>query len=138
MLTSSINPVLARSLEEASAALIESIRKAIRNFYAAPIAHRTAYHSGSTLNFWETRVLSNLENYHGNVQAALRAYRDGEIEPITIEGASYKGLSKAIDSDMNWALEQDRLAVDEALDRVVGVADQIHRLGNAELTRMGR
>src|SRR3989442_392679 len=128
-MTSAINPELAQSLEDASAALIESIRKAIRNFYASPADHRRAFQSGSTLKFWETRVLSNLEKYHGNVQAALRAYRGGDIEPITIEGASYKGISKAIDADMYWALKQDRSAVDEAIDRVVGVADQIHRLG---------
>jgi hypothetical protein len=137
-MSSSIDPELAHSLEHASAALMESIREAIHNFYAAEEDHRRAFQSGSTLNFWETRVLSNLEQYHQSVQAALGAYEAGDIEPITIAGASYKGISKAIDCDPEWALNQDRLAVDEAIDRVVGIADRIHRLGNAELTRMGR
>ena len=34
--------------------------------------------------------------------------------------------------------EQNRLAVEEALDRVVMVADRIHRLGYDELERAGR
>ncbi len=84
-------------------------------------------------------MLPNLEEYHSGVQAALRAYQGGDIEPITLEAASYAGLSKDLDGfHMDWMLEQDRLAVDEAIHRVVGVADQIHRLGDDELTRMGR
>jgi hypothetical protein len=138
-MTSTIDPELARSFEDASAALIDRVRQAIRDFHAAPPDHRMAWESRSTPKRWETRVLPNLEEYHSGVQVALRALQAGDIEPITLEAASYAGLSKDLDGyHMDWMLEQDRLAVDEAIHRVVGVADQIHRLGYDELEKTGR
>jgi hypothetical protein len=138
-MASAIDPELARSFESASGALIERIRQAIRNFHAAPSDHRMAWESRNMPKRWETRVLGNLEEYHSGVQAAFRAYQGGDIEPITLEAASYKGLSKDLDGyNMDWMLEQDRLAVEDAIHGVIDVADQIHRLGYEELERTGR
>jgi hypothetical protein len=138
-MTSTIGPELAHSFEDASADLIESIRRAIRGFQTAPPDHRAAWESRQMPQLWETEVLPNLEDYHNYVQAALRAYHSGDIRLITREAASYKGLSKDMDGyHMDWMLEPDRLAVGEAIHRVIGVADQIHRLGYHELERTGR
>ena len=92
MPTSTIDSELARSLEDASAALIDRIRQAIGVFRAASPDYQAAWELRSTPKDWETQVLSNLEEYHSGVQAALRAYQGGDIEPITLEAASYKGL----------------------------------------------
>ena len=73
------------------------------------------------------------------VHAALLAYEGGDIEPITLEAASYAGLSKDLDGyRVDWMTEPNRLAFEEALDRVVMVADRIHRLGYDELERTDR
>jgi hypothetical protein len=88
---------------------------------------------------WETRVLANPEGYHRNVQSALQACRAGDIKPITLAASSYGGLSKDLDGyHMQWMLEPDQVAVDEGIDRVVSVADRIHRLSYDELERAGR
>jgi hypothetical protein len=138
-MTSAIDPELARSFEDASAGLLDRIREAIRNFRAASPDDQVDWELRSTPREWETRVLSNLEEYHSGVQAALRAYQSGDIEPITLEAASYKGLSKDLDGyRLDWMTEQNRLAVEEAIGRVVRVASRIHRLGDDELTSMGR
>jgi hypothetical protein len=138
-MTSSIDSELVRSFENASAALIESIREALRNFRATSPDNQAAWESRSTPSDWETRVLSNLQKYHDHLKIALPEYRAGDITRITRVAGTYKGLSKHLDGyALDWATEHNRLAVDAAVDRVVELADQIHRLGNAELTRMGR
>jgi hypothetical protein len=135
----SIEPDLARSFEDASATLIDRIRQAIRDFRAAPSDEQAEWELRSMPREWETRVLSNLGEYHRGVHAALRAYEVGDIEPITLEAASYAGLSKELDGyRVDWMTEPNRLAYEEALDRVIMVADRIHRLGYGELERSGR
>jgi hypothetical protein len=136
--TSTIDPQLPRSLEDASAALIDRIRKAIRDFRAAPADGSDAWESWRTPQPWETRVLSNLERYHRHLKAAVTSYDAGDIKPITHEASSYAGLAKDLDFDVRWMTEQNRSAFEEALNRVVMVADRIHRLGYDELERTGR
>ena len=137
MTNSAIDPNLPRSLEDASARLIDRIRQAIRDFRTAPPDGSDAWESWRTPQPWETRVLSNLERYHRHLKAAVTAYDAGDIKPITHEASSYAGLSKDLDFDTRWMTEQNRLAVEEALDHVVIVADRIHRLGYDELERAG-
>jgi hypothetical protein len=136
---SAINLELARSFEDASAALIHSIRQAITVFRTGPPDYQADWESRSTPQDWEKQVLSNLQRYHSGVRAALHAYRGGDIKPITLEAARYKGLSKGLDGyRMDWMTEQNRFAVEEAMDRVMGAADEIHRLGYDELEKAGR
>ena len=137
-MTSTIDPELARSLEEASAALIERIRAAIRDFYAAQPAGWETWELWRTPKPWEGRALTNLERYHSHLQAAMRAYQAGDIEPITLEAASYGGLAKDLDFDRAWMTEQNQEAVQQAVRQVVRVADRIHRLGYDELEKTGR
>jgi hypothetical protein len=138
-MTSTIDSELAQSFVDASAALIDRVRQAIRAFRAAPPEYQAAWELRSTPTAWETRVLTNLHEYHDGVQAALRAYHNGDIEPITLEAASYKGLSKDLDGyRLDWMTEQNRVAVEDAIRQVVRVANRIHHLGDDELTRMGR
>jgi len=73
-------------------------------------------------------MLPNLERYHSDLQAAMRAYHAGDIMPITLAAASYAGLSKDLEFDMSWMTEQDRAAVQKGVQQVVAVADRIHRL----------
>lgn len=83
-------------------------------------------------------MLPHLEEYHSNLQAALRASHAGDITKITREAASFAGLSEDLEFDMGWMTEQNQSAVQRAIDRVVMVADQIHRLGYKALTSTGR
>jgi hypothetical protein len=136
--SSTIDPELARSLEVASTALIDLIRQAVRDFRAAPPHGSEAWELWRTPEPWESRVLSNLERYHRHLQEAVNAFKAGDIRPITLEASSYAGLSKDLDFDTRWMTEQNRIAFEEALDRVVMVADRIHRLGYDELERTGR
>jgi hypothetical protein len=133
-----IDPNLPRSLEDASTQLIDRIRQAIRDFRAAPPDGSDVWESWRTPQPWETRVLSNLERYHRHLKEAIAAYDAGDIKPITHEASSYAGLAKDLDFDMRWMTEPNRSAFEEALDRVVMVADRIHRLGYDELARTGR
>jgi len=138
MPTSTIDPELARSFEDASAALIDRIREAIRDFHAAPPHGWEAWEVWRTPEPWEGRALTNLERYHGNLQAALRAYHAGDITQITRQAGSYRGLAKDLDFSFAWMTQENRLAVEEALDRVVTVAARIDHLGYDELERTGR
>ena len=137
-MTSTIDPELVRSLEDASAALIERIREAIRDFYAAQPADWETWELWRTPKPWEGRALTNLERYHSHLQAAMGACQAGDIEPITLEAASYGGLSKDLDFDKAWMTEQNQEAVQQAVRQVVRVADRIHRLGYDELEKTGR
>jgi hypothetical protein len=137
-MTSTIDPELARSLEDASTALIDRIRRAIDDFHAAPPHGWETWEMWRTPKPWEGRVLPNLERYHDHLQAALRAYAAGDITQITHEAGSYKGLAKDLDFDFAWMTEQNRAAVEQAISRVVHVASRIHRLGYDELERAGR
>ena len=137
-MASTIDPALAGSLQEAGAALIDSIRRAIHDFYAAPPAGWQAWELWRKPEPWETRVLPNLEDYQRDIQSALRAHRAGDIKPITRAAANYGGLSKDLEFDMAWRTEQNRLAVEQAARQVVRVADRIHRLGYEELEKAGR
>jgi hypothetical protein len=138
MNAANIDRALATSLEEASAELIARVRKAIQSFYTNPPQGWEAWENWRTPKPWETRVAPNLDLYHGDVQAALRAYHTGDIRPITLAAASYVGLSKDLDFDMSWMTEENRTAIDSAVEHVVTVAYRIHRLGYEALKNTGR
>jgi hypothetical protein len=123
--SSPIDPELLRSFEDASAALADCIRAAVRGFYADPPHGWEAWELWRTPEPWETRVLSNLERYHGHLQAALRAYHAGDIRRITHAAGAYKGLAKDIEFDTGWMTEQNRLAVDRAIEQVVRALAEI-------------
>ena len=137
-MTSPIDPELARSFDDASASLIGRIRQAIDDFHAAPPHGWETWELWRTPKPWETRVLTNLQRYHDHLQSALRAYERGDITQITNEAGSYKGLAKDLDFDFSWMTEPNRSAVEEAISRVVHVANRVHQLGYDELERMGR
>ena len=82
-MTSTIDPKLVRSFEDASAALIERIREAIRDFYAAQPADWETWELWRTPKPWEGRALTNLERYHSHLQAAMRHRVSG---PTATEG----------------------------------------------------
>jgi len=128
MATANIDPALASSFEQSSAELIDRIRQAIRDFQANPPLGWQTWESWRTPKPWEARVLPNLERYHSDLQAAMRAYHAGDIMPITLAAARYAGLSKDLEFDMSWMTEQDRAAVQKVVQQVVAVADRIHRL----------
>jgi hypothetical protein len=133
-----IDKNLARSLELASAHLIAKVRKAIEDFYANQPTGWQTWEIWRTPQPWKERVLPNLEQYHAELEKAMRALQAGDIKPLTLWGATYVGLGKDLDFDMRWMTEQNRLAVDEAVDRLVGVAGTIHRLGYEALAKVGR
>jgi hypothetical protein len=138
MATATIDPELIRSLEYASAQLTARIRDAIDGFYASLPPEWVTWETRRTPKPWETRVLPNLERYHQDLKTALQAYDAGDIKPITLAAAAYAGLSKDLEFDMSWMIEQDRIAVQKVVDQVVTIADQIHRLGYEALTTDGR
>jgi hypothetical protein len=88
--------------------VIDRIRKAIRDFRAAPPDGSDAWESWRTPQPWETRVLSNLERYHRHLKAAVTSYDAGDIKPITHEASSYAGLAKDLDFDVRWMTAQNR------------------------------
>jgi hypothetical protein len=85
------------------------------------------------------RTLPRLEDYFGEFQAALRALGAGDIVPIMLLASGCGWLSRDLEIyDKGWMLDEDRLAVEGAISRVVNVTDRIHRLGHDELARTGR
>lgn len=136
--STTIDAKLAKTFESASAELTARIRAAISEFYAKPPHGWQAWEFRRTPKPWEERVLTNLENYHKELESALRAYQTGDVKPITLAAAGYAGLSKDMEFDMNWMTDANRLAIREAVTDLVLVADSIHRLGYAELAKAGR
>ncbi len=138
MPTATIDPELIKTFEHASAQLIARVRDAISSFYSSPPSGWEAWDTWRTPKPWETRVLPNIERYQLDLGTAARAYEAGDIKPITLTAASFAGLSKDLEFDMSWMTEQNRMAVQKAVDQVVTVADKIHRLGYEALTTTGR
>jgi len=138
MNAANIDHALASSLEQASAALIARVREAIHSFYMSPPQGWETRDAWKTPKPWETRVLPNLDRYHSDLQAALRAYNAGDIRPLRLAAAGYAGLSRDLEFDMSWMTEQNRTAAQNAIERVVTVADRIHRLGYDVLKNTGR
>jgi hypothetical protein len=138
-MSSALEPDLIRSFEHASATLIDRIRGAINRYHVAAKEQRADGQARSTPQAWERRVLPNLENSHRHVQAAVDLYRQGDITRLAQEAGAYAGLSKDLDGyQMDWMVEDDRRAVEEAITDMVLVADRIHRLGYEELERISR
>lgn len=136
--SASIDKKLVKSFESASRELLARIRVAIGDFYANPPQGWQAWELRRTPKPWEQRVIPNLENYHRELEAAMRAYQTGDVKPLTLAGAGYAGLSKDMEFDMEWMNEANRLAVRKAVADVVLIADEIHRLGYADLSKTGR
>ena len=129
---------LADALQAASERLIASIRKAINDFQANQPPGWQTWENWRTPKPWTDKALPNLDRYHRDLKAALRAYQAGDIKPITVSAAGYAGLAKDLDFDTRWMTEKNRLAVDEAVDQLVGIAGDIHRLGYQALEKVGR
>jgi hypothetical protein len=137
-MTTSIDPELVQAYEAASAALIARVRDAVGDFRAAPSDYLAAWKFRSTPTDCESRVLSNLEEYHDELLAASRTYRAGDIKPITLSASGYKSLSRDLDGyQMDWMTEENRVAVERAMEQVMSVADRIHRLGYRALKELG-
>jgi len=130
-----IDPDLVIALEHASSELIIQVRKAIYDFYQDSASGWEQWEKWRTPKPWEERVLTNLERYHNDLQAARKAYDEGDIRPIVYEAAAYAGLSKDMEFDDNWMSEQNQIAVHQAVREVAVLASQIHRLGYALLTQ---
>ena len=133
-ISSSIEGSLAKALRSASAELIACIRKAIRDFYSRPPQGWEAWDSWRTPRPWEARALPNLADYHKDLEKAIDAFKAGDLMPITLAAASYAGLSKDLDFDTSWMTKQHQAAVQNAVEKVVLVADQIHRIGYDAMT----
>ena len=134
MTNTTIDNKLARSFQSASADLIARIREAIHVFYSRPPQGWESWDNWRTPKPWEARVLPNLDGYHKGLEKAIEAFQAGDMMPITLAAATYAGLSKDLDLDSTWMTKQHQLAVQEAVEKVVAVADQIHRLGYEALT----
>lgn len=138
MAAQGITPELANALQSASEQLIAAVRTALDDFQASPPAGWQSWETWRTPRPWKDKALPNLERYHADLHGALRAHQAGDIKPITTAAAGYAGLAKDLDFDTRWMTEENRLAVDQAVDRLVEVAGDIHRLGYEALAKAGR
>lgn len=138
MADASINDALVSSFGQASAELTMHIRKAIQYFYANQPADSKNWEAWRTPKPWEERALPNLEQYHDDFQKAVNDYIAGDVEPLTLWAASYVGLSKDLDFDMRWMTDPHRSAVEQAIEQVVVITYEIHRLGYDALVKAGR
>jgi hypothetical protein len=124
----------ARELEQASQALLLRIHAAVQDFYADPPPGWRQWEEHRTPRPWERVAVANLERYAGHLRQAIRSLAAGDVEPITHAAAGYAGLSKDLDFDSQWMSSPHRGAVHAAIDRIVAVADRIHRAGYAVLS----
>ncbi|MEI6730076.1 MAG: hypothetical protein WCL30_02355 [Pseudomonadota bacterium] len=104
----SIDANLITAYEQASLALIESIKRALENF-KEPKEVWEKWEKWKSPIPWIERVLPNLELYHISLENAKKSFNIGNLEQIIHVAAAHAGIAKDIDFDTKWMQENDRI-----------------------------